>query len=520
MLSLKPSSFARGWRLLTGLVVAVLACPGYAEKPAASRPNIILIYTDDQDRDQTGCYGGAVATPNIDSLAHEGMRFTRFYVASPVCTPSRYNVIAGRYASRSLRQQKACPPGGPINIGWEAGVVGEKILPQVLQANGYRTGLSGKWHIGIDHEPVEVPVTADPNDPAIKQTLRANYAKAIESVRKCGFDEVASLYALNPGSGKSPAHGPPQMFWIPKVLQQHNMEWVTQGAVDFIEHSKDKPFFLYVAPTLTHAPPATDSLQSDPRTTPMGYIDAPPTTHPTRAEMIERVKGLDPRQTAAVWLDANVGTILRKLDELGIADNTLVFMASDNGRSGKYCCYDGGARTMLLARWKNGIPAGKVCDKLVANVDLAPTILEIAGIARPDDYVVDGQSVLNALRGREYRRESLFLEITTERAVVTDDGFKYIAVRFPPEIQKQVDAGRKYAHAAEPLELSNTMGADRDFPGYFDQDQLYDLKADPNEQKNIARDPKQSDRLARMRQLLRDYSAKLPHQFGEFTPGR
>jgi arylsulfatase A-like enzyme len=498
--------------------LAMSACVVYGE-PATSRParpNVIIIYTDDQDRDQTGCYGGPVATPNIDSLAREGMRFTRFYVASPVCTPSRYNVIAGRYACRSSRQQQKFPPGGPVNIGWEAGVVGEKTLPQVLQANGYRTGLSGKWHIGIDHDPTEVPMDADPNDPRIKQTLRANYEKAVASVKKSGFDYVASLYALNPGPGKPV----PKMFWMPKALQMHNMEWVTEGAVNFIEQNKDKPFFLYVAPTLTHAPPADVALASDPRTTPLGYIDTPPKTHPTREEMREMVKGLEPRQAAAVWLDANVGTILKKLDELGIADNTLVMMASDNGRNGKFASYDGGARTMLLARWKNGIPAGKVCDKLVSNVDFAPTILELAGITPPKDLVLDGQSITAALRGGDYRRDSLYVEITTERAVVTDDGWKYIAVRYPPDIQKQVDAGKKFAHWCEPIEVSNTMGADKAFPGYFDQDQLYDLKADPDEQKNLARDPAQQQRLTRMKDLLRQYSAKLPHQFGEFTPGR
>lgn len=480
-------------------------------------PNIIIIYTDDQDHDHLSCYEGKIKTPYMDSLAHDGIRFTRFYVAAPVCTPSRYNALAGRYASRSRRQQEKYPAGGPINIGWEAGVVSEKILPHVLQANGYVTGLSGKWHIGLTEEPSEMPSDADPNDPRIKQLLRDNYAKMVKSVQSCGFDYVAGLYGLNPGAG---GKHPPKMFWLPQVLHRHNMEWVTEGALKFIEQNHSRPFFLYVAPTLPHAPPATESLRSDPRISAMGYLDAPPDVHPTRQEMIKKTEGLDAHDAAAVWLDENIGAILRKLDELGIADNTVIFLASDNGRKGKFCCYDGGARTLMLARWKGVIPAGKVCDQLVSNIDLAPTILDMCGIKAPADYKMDGQSILPALKATgDYRRPSVFLEITTERAVVTDDGFKYIAVRFPPDIQKKVDAGEKYAHWCEPIEKSNTMGADKEYPGYFDQDQLYDLNADPKEQKNLARDPQQRDRLAHMRQLLRDYSSHLPHQFGEFASG-
>jgi arylsulfatase A-like enzyme len=452
----------------------------------------------------------------MDSLARDGMRFTRYYVASPVCTPSRYNALAGRYASRSLRQQKSFPPGGPINIGWEAGVVGEKILPQMLQASGYVTGLSGKWHIGLHEEPREVPFDADPNDPAIKFVLRENYENAVKSVQNCGFDTVASLYGLNPGSGKNP----PKTFWIPKALQHHNMEWVTQGAVQFIDANKDRPFFLYVAPTLPHAPSAIESLKSDPRTTPLGYIDAPPRLGPSREDILARAERekLDAKQVAAVWLDEHVGVVLRRLDELGIADNTVVFLASDNGRNGKFASYDGGARAVMLARWKGVTPVGSVADKLASNVDLAPTILDICGIHPPADYQMDGVSFLPMLKGDAgYRRESVFLEITTERAVVTDDGFKYIAVRFPPDIQKEVDRGRKYAHWGQPIAESNTMGADKDYPGYFDPDQLYDLKADPGEQKNLAREPAHRDRLQTMKKLLRDYSSRLPHQFGEFT---
>lgn len=502
--------------VLMGSTAYAKSASNKPSKKASSRPNIIIIYTDDMDHEHLSCYGGKTPTPNIDSLAKDGIRFSRFYVASPVCVPSRYNAIAGRYASRSLRQQETCPPGGPINVGFEAGVLGEKTMPQVLQANGYTTGMVGKWHIGVDPDPEKVPMYSDPNDPKIKQILRKNYKDCVNSVKKSGFDYVASLWGLNPGPGSKIL---PDTFWLPLVLHVHNMEWITEGAVNFLEQQKpSKPFFLYIAPTLPHAPPATEALKTDPRTSSMGYLDKPPSTHPTRQEMLERTKDLEPKAAASVWLDENIGTILKTLEKQGLADNTIVFLASDNGRSGKGAAYDGAARTILIARWKGHVPSGTECNKLVENIDLAPTILELAGIKPPADLVLDGKSFMPVLQGKPgYQRDSLFIEITTERAVVTDDGFKYIAIRFTPEIQKEVDKGIRYSHWGLPVGKANSMGADKDFPGYFDQDQLYDLNTDPKERKNLASDPKHHDRLVRMQKLLREYSSRLPHTFGEFT---
>jgi len=481
----------------------------------SKRPNVILIYTDDQDFDEVGCYGGDVTTPNMDRLARNGMHFTRFYTASPVCTPSRYNVISGRYASRSSRTLESFPAGGPVNVGWEAGVIGEKTLPHALQAGGYVTGIVGKWHIGIHEEPMDLPIDADPHDPNVKRVLQANYEASVKSIRTCGFDYVANVYGLNPSTGKFP----PKRFWLPKKLQAHNMEWLTEGTLKFIEQNKNKPFFLYMAPTLMHAPPAQESIAADPRITPHGYLKNPPDVKPTRKEIRKLTKGMGRKQAGALWLDAHIGTIVNKLEELGLTDNTAIFIASDNGRIGKFTCYDGGARTLFLAYWKGVIPPGKTCTQLTSNIDLAPTILEMCGIKPPADMKLDGQSIVGLLKDSgEYKRETLFLEITTERAVVTEDGIKYIAVRYPPDIQKQVDAGKMFNHWCQPMEKNtHTMMAEKYFPNYFDQDQLYDLNNDPKEQKNLIDDPQYQDRLKVLKQRLREYSAQLPHTFGEFT---
>ena len=505
--------------VLASMILAWLSGAAVAE---TGRPNIVLIYTDDQDLDEIGCYEGPVPTPHMDGLARDGMKFTRYYVCSAVCSPSRYNALAGRCASRSLKQQgRKYPPGGPVNIGWEAGILGEPhTTAGVLQAGGYATGMVGKWHQGALEPTPRFAADADPEDPKIKRQLQRNYEIMVRSVKSCGFDYAGAVYQNNVDGGRAG-----QPFWIPRKLGYHNMEWVTACALEFIEDHQGGPFFLYVAPTLVHGPSAVKSLQADRRTTPLGYVDVPE-VQPSRQSVLDRARhaGADKNRritekaAGSLWLDDGIGAVLEKLDELGLAEKTLVLLASDNGNVAKFTCYDGGARLPMVARWKGVIPAGAVCDKLVSNLDFAPTLFEVAGIEPPEGMILDGQSVLKALRGDpSYRRDSIFLEITTERAVVTGDRFKYLAVRYLPEVQEQVDRGRKFNHWCQPLEkATHTYRADERYPAYFDQDQLYDLSADPQERENLAAEPAQQARLAEMKGLLHRYSATLPHTFGEF----
>jgi len=442
--------------------------------------NVLVIYTDDQPQEWVGSYGGDVLTPNIDRLAEEGVRFDRYYASSPVCSPSRYSALTGRYASRSGRFQRDCPPGSHPNIGWSPGVRGEPHnLAATLSANGYTTGIVGKWHQGIDAETADIDPEADGRDPEVAETIEANYRTYVEEIEDCGFDDARSIFTRN-------VFG----FGLPESMEYHNMEWVTQGALEFIEDNQDDPFFLYMAPTLPHDPWERDQLEADPRITPSGYLEEPPDVQPSREDVVERVESSEKAtrepgeaehagfmtgenvqvgRTFASWLDDGVGAVLDRLDELGLAEDTLVIFTSDHGNRGKFTCYDGGARQPCIVRWPGVVDPGTTREELVSNVDLAPTLFDILGVDPPEDYHVDGQSFAPLLTGEGgYERDSLFLEITTERAIVTEEGYKYIAVRYPPEIQAEVDEGATYSHdcvereAGEPARYA----ADRDFPAY------------------------------------------------------
>jgi arylsulfatase A-like enzyme len=483
------------------------------EVQSHDRPNVVLIYTDDQDPDWVGAYGGDVLTPNIDSLADDGVRFDRYYASSPVCSPSRYSALTGRYASRSDRFQEEFPPGGPVNVGWEPGIRGESsTLPSVISDSGYTTGLVGKFHQGIDEEEFEpIPDDADPTDPAVEARLEQNYQTVIDIVESHGFDHAASVYEGNVAGME-----------LPDELTHQNMDWVTQGAVDFIENNQSDPFFLFMAPTLMHSPRGEDQIRSDPRATPRGYLDEAPDVQPSRESIRRRTDEAEiDGPVDATWLDDGVGAVLDTLEECGLAEDTLVIFTSDHGDiEGKFSTYDRGARQPCLARWPAVLDAQDPVTDLVSNVDLAPTLFDLVGVDPGADYTVDGQSFAPVLTGEgEYERESVFLEITTERAVVTDDNWKYIAVRYPPEIQERVDDGERFNHwcVRDDENVHHTFGADEYYPAYFDQDQLYNLDTDPEEQNNLAHDPDYADRLAMMQDLLREYSADLPHEFGEFT---
>ncbi len=519
--------FFQTLRWTTALLPALLASSGLARPAvgAGTRPNVLFIITDDQGRaefnflpegrDEQG--NPRNLTPNIDRLATEGVVFLNQYVSSPVCTPSRYSVLTGNYASRSPTFAKAVRNGEQVNITWNSHIDGETPnIARTLQKAGYFTGAVGKNHvIKLKSKSRETEAPADDSDPR-RPEVAAYYAakqrEQVEFFKACGFDFAASLYA-----GNLPGH-------TCKALEYHNVEWITSGALEFLDEWKqtDKPFFLYMATTLNHGPgPANRKYTGDPLATPAGLLPEPLAVQPPRSSIPERVRkaGLPVEGQACdvLWLDDGIGAVLKRLESLGELDNTIVFYFDDHGvESGKGSLYEGGIRSVSFVWSPCYVKGGRQTEVPVSNIDFAPTIMELCGVPQKERHAVDGKSFLSVLEGKEEEiHDYLFFELGATRAVLKD-GWKYLAFRLPPSVP--ANPPQPYTHLADrPGGRGSERPAMKFYPNYYDMDQLYNVRTDPFERNNLYRDKEHKDRLQTMRQLLREAVAKVPGTFAEFT---
>ncbi|MHC4119058.1 MAG: sulfatase family protein [Planctomycetota bacterium] len=502
---------------------AMIPAAAHSKAHTDKRPNIIFFLTDDQDKNSIGAYGGKSFTPNLDRMAREGMVFHRAFVSSTVCTPSRYSFLTGRYAGRSYsgRYVQECPPGQQGFPSFNMELEDDNMnVGAILQRSGYATGYVGKFHVGPDvkrpEEYEEMGLRYVPKDaPANAETtaaFRHNERWYRRFLRKKGFSWAKHIYWGN-------LQGP---------FNHHNPEWTVEAALEFIDQNKDRPFYLHYCTTLTHGPDKSWSNSMEhPRVSGEGMLDEIPNVMTKREDLLERLedKGLDPEQGHAGYaqVDDSIGAILKKLDELGIADNTLIVFTSDHGSNMKGSLFNlDGVCVPWIMRWPKAIKAGAECDELVQNIDLAPTFFDIAGAKVPGKYVLDGRS-LRPLFGAEKPerwRDHLYFEMGAARAVCTKD-FKYVAVRYTKE---QIANIRKARPESLPKLMAyigragiGTRGAQN--PGFFDYDQLYDLRKDPKEQRNLAADAGYSETLSQMRRMLKKDLESFGRPFGEFAPG-
>jgi len=492
--------------------VTTFLVPGASPAASSSRPNILFILTDDQNPDTLGCFGGKVLTPTLDRLCAEGVKFTRAYNSSSVCTPSRYTCMTGQYASRCRTERflTMCPPDAPANVGFNVQVEpGSWNVARVLHEHGYWTGFVGKWHTG-GPPMLSIPAEANLRDPEVMRRLLENQRRLRDYIRQAGFDYAASVYRGNLADHKLDA------------LKYHNMEWITKGALDFLDRAGDRPFFLHLCPTLQHSPAPNQSLKGDPTMTPAGHLRTPLEVQAPRAGIAERLNkaGIAGNMGHATWLDDGIAAVIQKLVDLGKRDNTVILFFSDNTTlGGKGTCYDGGARTPCFLWGKGRVPAGRVCNKLVQNIDFVPTIFDLAGVQPPAAMKLDGMSLMPLVTQPQTKwRDALFLEIGHTRGVCTER-WKYIALRYPPELQKKMadkTLGRPAYHMDVSLNLQET--ALRRHPGYWDADQLYDLQADPEERVNLAKELQYAQTVTELRGRLRDWLTGLERPFGEFAP--
>lgn len=495
------------------------------------KPNVVIIITDDQSWDTLGFMGGKVHTPRIDQLAADGLFLTNFNVTSTVCSPSRYSFLTGKYAGRCEGPLflKEHPPGDQTqveNIGeLEPGGLN---IAKILQTAGYRTGFVGKSHVirhdwlGGHHQtegsPMETyPSDADPRDPDINAKMHRNHRRWCEEIQTYGFDFADGVYAANLRELDCEA------------LNVHNLDWNVAKAFEFLDSTtRDEPFFLYFSTTLHHGPaPWANkfSLEADPRMTGEGFVEEGFDVLPARDDVLRRNReaGYKDNKAFALWLDDGVGAILDKIAALGIDAETLVIFVPDHGsfRHGKATLHDYGMRVPMLLRWPGVIDPGSKFDGLVANIDVLPTL---AGAEIPENYHVDGISFRSVLNGsREPLREVLFGELGHSRCVKTAD-WKYIAVRYPSDVQAKMDAGKTFngfegQQLPEPyLTRNGHLGhyASKVNPHYFERDQLYDLRNDPEENDNVVR--QNPERTERMRAMLEEALRQFPDRpFGELA---
>lgn len=483
----------------------------------SGRPNIIFYLTDDQDKVSIGAYGGNAYSPNLDRMAKEGIIYHQAFVSSTVCTPSRYSFLTGRYAGRSYSKVflSQCPSGMQGFISFNVALEEDKMnIGNVLTKNGYATGYVGKFHVGEDFKKGELK-QVDSKATVSKETgdaFKYNEKLYREYLKKCGFSWAKNIYW---GNMESP-------------FSDHNPEWTTAAALEFIEENKKGPFYLHLCTTLVHGPAGSWRRSMDhPEISGEGLLDKLPDVMTDRKQLLEELKekGLDASAGHAgyTWVDDSVGAILRKLDELGIADNTLFIFASDHGSKMKSSLFHkDGVNIPCIMRWPRGIKAGTACHELIQNIDLVPTYFDLADAQVPKEYKIDGRSLVPLFKGEKPAqwRENLYFEIGNARAVCTKE-WKYIAVRYPKE---QIDAIKRSSPAQLPKNMAyiertgiGTRGDSN--PNFFDADQLYNLSSDPLELTNLVNNPEYRQKLSEMKQLLTQYLESFDRPFGELVPG-
>ncbi|MBI5086896.1 MAG: arylsulfatase, partial [Acidobacteria bacterium] len=405
-----------------------LSLAGGAALAAPSKPNIVLIYADDVGYGDLSCYGAtSVRTPNLDRLGQGGVRFTDAHSSSATCTPSRYSMLTGEYAWR--KKGTGVLPGDARLIIEP----GRPTLPGMLQQAGYRTGVVGKWHLGlgagnvdwngeIKPGPLEIgfdsaflmPATGDrvpcvyvkdrrvvgldPKDP-----IRVDYTKPFpgEPTGKANPE----LLKMHPSHGHDMAivNGVSRIGYMTggkaALWKDEDMaEAFLNAGTDFLDQNRARPFFLYFATHDIHVP----------------RLPNPRFTGKT---------SMGPRGDAIAELDWTVGKLLDHLDLLGLAKNTLVLFSSDHGpvvddgykddaveklgshrpagplRGGKYSNFEGGTRVPLLARWPQRIKPGQVSEALVGQQDFFASFADLAGQTLSGEAAPDSFNVLPALLG-------------------------------------------------------------------------------------------------------------------------
>ena len=364
------------------ILAAVCLSAGIAQ---ASKPNFIIIFTDDQGYGDLSCFGSKkIKTPNIDRLAEEGRKFTSFMVASPVCTPSRAALLTGCYPKRVGMHQHVLFPASTKGLNPK-----EHTIADHLKSQGYATACFGKWHLGHHPEVLPtsngfdayygIPYSNDMNHPDNRGKPRGGWQ---------GMDALWKDPESTLTKWKTPLFEGEKIVELP-VDQRTITRRCTQKAIDFVKSHRDGPFFVYLPHSMPHIPLYVPDDVRDPNPN-NAYVNT-----------IEHI-------------DAEVGRLLDTLDELKLDENTYVIYTTDNGpwlpfrhhggsagplRDGKGTTFEGGQRVPCLMRGP-GIPAGTVCGELTGTIDVLPSIAALTGQPLPEGKTIDGTDVSKLWLGK------------------------------------------------------------------------------------------------------------------------
>ena len=512
-------------------------------KTADRQPNVIFFITDDMLPHHFNFLSGTerkILTPTIERLAEGGTVMLNQYTVSPLCTPSRYSCLMGRYPSRADNPfflQTTQKNDGQTYVEFNTHVIeSDKSIARLLKDAGYVTGFVGKNHV-IEVQDLKRASDYDSSArlPENVSFLKANHDHVCQGIREVGFDYVDRVY-----------HNNPDFLGLYEVAV-HNMDWITEGGINFIDqyHDRDEPMFLYFATTLPHGPTeAKRAWNADPLLSAVGYLDKPVAVQPARGTIPERIKaaGLKVTDDACnmLWVDDALGALVDKLEEVGELDNTVIFFFNDQWMESKGTVYQGGVHTPSIVWRDGGFPVGATSDALINSIDFTPTILDVAQVPyKKIDF--DGESFLPYLNGKQQDPgRILYFELGYGRGVIKGK-WKYMEIRYPAEVanmtmderKKLLDdwnANRIRKHmeivtedpAAGFSHLTAIPGGGHaeakstgtsHYPGYYDPNQLYDLSKDPREQKNLSTDPEHKQKLEEMQRELHKVLDALPGTF-------
>jgi arylsulfatase len=411
-------------------------------------PNIVVIFMDDLGYGDLSCYGAMdYKTPNLDKLAAEGIRFTNFLSAQPVCTASRVGLLTGCYPNR-LSMSGALFPGSKVGIN-----ANETTLAELLKQKNYATGIFGKWHLGDNAKflPLQHGFDEYYGIPFSNDMWPVWFDGTPATPEQKGKFQFPPL-ALMEGNNK--------VGEIKTLADQGTLtKRLTERAVGFIQKNKSHPFFLYLPHPMPHVP-----------------IEASPAF---KGKSKQGLYG-----DVIMEIDWSVGQIVQALKANGLEKNTLVIFTSDNGpwynfgsnagsngglREGKGTSFEGGLRVPCIMRWKGRTPEGVICNQLCSTIDVLPTIADLCQLKLPE-HKIDGFSMLPVLKGNtefEVRKNFYYYYYRNDLQAVRSGHWKLVLPH----------KGRSYLH-----QLPGSDG----FPGAAPEDVLfpmglYDLRRDPGE---------------------------------------